>query len=259
MNTLFGLGLPQPYVYVLALAGILALLAVFAYFLRRIVQSTRGFDGSGRGRQPRLGIVDTFSVDRQRQLMIVRRDSVEHLILIGGNSDLVIETNITRSTVVAQRETANSLRVAPTMSSAPALAAETPVGANTLPKAPNPPFSFAAKQTARQRMDEADLRPVDFAEIARHFEKPGEPKEAEATLPDVSVFPSQRVGGVTSPYGHQAPLSASHDPFTPKIEEQEQFPPSQDTDPLSAPIIPLRDEISPTEGLRRLLGRNRDT
>ena len=96
MNSLFGMSLPQPYLYVLAFAGILVLVSVFAYVLRGIVRSTRGFEGSGRSRQPRLGIIDTFSVDRQRQLMIVRRDNVEHLVLIGGNSDLVIDRKSTR-------------------------------------------------------------------------------------------------------------------------------------------------------------------
>ena len=259
MNSLFGLGLPQPYVYVLALAGILALLAVFAYFLRRIVQSTRGFDGGGRGRQPRLGIVDTYSVDRQRQLMIVRRDSVEHLILIGGNSDLVIETNITRANIAPQRDMNAALRVTPPLASGPALATEAPSPSGPMPKAPNPPFAFASRQVARPRSDENEIRPSDFAEIARHFEKPAEAREPDVALPDVSMFPTQKAGAFNSPYGNQPPLSASHEPFTPRSEEQDQHPTSSEADPLSAPIIPLRDEISPTEGLRRLLGRNRET
>jgi flagellar protein FliO/FliZ len=257
MNSLFGLGLPQPYVYVLALAGILALLAVFAYFLRRIVQSTRGFDGSGRGRQPRLGIVDTFSVDRQRQLMIVRRDSVEHLILVGGNSDLVIETNITRTIATPQRDVSTSLRATPTLAASTAVTAESPSANGPLPKVPNPPLSFAPRPPLRTRSDENEIRPSDFAEIARHFEKPAEPREPEASHPDVSVFPSQKLGGYTSPF--VSPLTASHEALTPRADEPDQLPQSSESDPLSAPIIPLRDEISPTEGLRRLLGRNRDT
>ena len=176
MNSLFGIALPQPYLYVLALAGILALLAVFAYFLRRMMQTTGGIDGRGRGRQPRLGIVDTFSVDRQRQLMIVRRDAVEHLILIGGNSDLVIETNIIRSNAAGQRDTPSAARSAPTIGTGPAFTADMPSGTGTLQKAPNPPLSFAARQNTRGRTEDTVIRPADFAEIARHFERPVGPR-----------------------------------------------------------------------------------
>ena len=50
----------------------------------------------GRARQARLGIVDAFDLDRQRQLIIVRRDNTEHLIMIGGPNDLLIESEIVR-------------------------------------------------------------------------------------------------------------------------------------------------------------------
>ncbi|MCX8253303.1 MAG: flagellar biosynthetic protein FliO, partial [Beijerinckiaceae bacterium] len=49
-----------------------------------------------RARQARLGIVDAFDLDRQRQLIIIRRDNTEHLILIGGPNDLLIEPEIVR-------------------------------------------------------------------------------------------------------------------------------------------------------------------
>jgi hypothetical protein len=55
----------------------------------------------GRGIKPstgrRLGIVDAFDLDRHRQLVIIRRDNVEHLIMIGGPNDLVIESDIVRA------------------------------------------------------------------------------------------------------------------------------------------------------------------
>lgn len=49
------------------------------------------------GRQPRLGVIDAYDVDSQRQLVLVRRDNVEHLILIGGPNDLLIERGIVRA------------------------------------------------------------------------------------------------------------------------------------------------------------------
>lgn len=46
---------------------------------------------------PRLTVTDAAAIDSQRRLVLVRRDDVEHLILIGGPSDIVIEQNITRN------------------------------------------------------------------------------------------------------------------------------------------------------------------
>jgi hypothetical protein len=48
------------------------------------------------GRERRLGVVDRASVDGRRKLLLVRRDNVEHLILIGGPIDVILETGIER-------------------------------------------------------------------------------------------------------------------------------------------------------------------
>ncbi len=51
----------------------------------------RGGDASGR-----IAVIDAVRVDRRRTLILVRRDNVEHLVMIGGPKDLVIEANIMR-------------------------------------------------------------------------------------------------------------------------------------------------------------------
>lgn len=50
-----------------------------------------------RSRVPRLLITDSATVDEKRFLVMVRRDNVEHLLLIGGANDLVVESNIVRA------------------------------------------------------------------------------------------------------------------------------------------------------------------
>lgn len=50
-----------------------------------------------RSRVPRLSITDSTTVDEKRYLVMVRRDNVEHLLLIGGANDLVVESNIVRA------------------------------------------------------------------------------------------------------------------------------------------------------------------
>ena len=39
-------------------------------------------------------VIDTMQLDPKRQLVIIRRDNVEHLILTGGPQDVVVETGI---------------------------------------------------------------------------------------------------------------------------------------------------------------------
>src|SRR5664279_5714347 len=52
--------------------------------------------GGTRGRQPRLAVIDAATVDGRRRLVLIRRDNVEHLLMIGGPTDVVVEPNIVR-------------------------------------------------------------------------------------------------------------------------------------------------------------------
>jgi flagellar protein FliO/FliZ len=99
LQSLFGLELSTAQKVIVASVVILALLALLGLFVRQIQGGRlrlRG-QGGGRQRQPRLGVVDTYDLDRQRQLVLIRRDNIEHLLMIGGSSDVVVETNILRS------------------------------------------------------------------------------------------------------------------------------------------------------------------
>lgn len=51
----------------------------------------------GRNRQPRLSVTDAAIVDDKRRLVLVRRDNIEHLLMIGGPTDIVVEQNIVRT------------------------------------------------------------------------------------------------------------------------------------------------------------------
>ncbi|MDB5591987.1 MAG: hypothetical protein JWR86_2512, partial [Enterovirga sp.] len=83
--------------YVIAFAIIFAMLVLLALILRRLTGGRLSLSNDrGRARQPRLGIVDVYDLDRQRQLILLRRDNVEHLLLVGGPNDVVVETNIVR-------------------------------------------------------------------------------------------------------------------------------------------------------------------
>lgn len=81
----------------LVIASIAVAFALLIFFLVARAWRNRGsghFIRAGRGREPRLAVIDTTAVDQRRRLVLVRRDAVEHLILIGGPSDIVVESRI---------------------------------------------------------------------------------------------------------------------------------------------------------------------
>jgi flagellar protein FliO/FliZ len=67
------------------------------FIVSKILKSMKRGGFSSRSRQPRLGILDEIEVDSERRLLLIRRDNVEHLLMVGGKNDFVIEQNITRA------------------------------------------------------------------------------------------------------------------------------------------------------------------
>lgn len=71
--------------------------ALLLLYIFRLLFGRRIKAPGPRNRPRRLDIVDTFDLDRERQLVIVRRDNTEHLVLIGGPNDVLIEASINRN------------------------------------------------------------------------------------------------------------------------------------------------------------------
>jgi hypothetical protein len=71
--------------------GLLCLVAVLRFMRNR---PSSPFIRGGKNRQPRLAVLDAAAIDTRRRLVLVRRDDVEHLIMIGGPTDVVIESRI---------------------------------------------------------------------------------------------------------------------------------------------------------------------
>jgi flagellar biogenesis protein FliO len=80
---------------VAAFLFVFAFIALAAWAFKTFVMTGGGSGASFlRGRDRRLGVVETASVDARRKLILVRRDNVEHLIMTGGPVDVLIETGI---------------------------------------------------------------------------------------------------------------------------------------------------------------------
>lgn len=88
--------LPEGYAAALLwVAGALLLLVVILLVIRLARSLTSGtFISGGRNRRARLAVMDATPVDSKRRLVLIRRDDVEHLVLIGGTTDVVIERDI---------------------------------------------------------------------------------------------------------------------------------------------------------------------
>jgi flagellar protein FliO/FliZ len=74
-----------------ALVLVIALIFALAWIAKRL-----GFGGrlnTTRGKR-RLGIQEVLSLDSKRRLVLLKRDGVEHLLLLGLNDDLLVETGI---------------------------------------------------------------------------------------------------------------------------------------------------------------------
>jgi flagellar protein FliO/FliZ len=86
----------QTLTFLFAFIAVLALIGVAAWLVRRFATNRLGAN-TNRGRMPRLAVIDAAAVDGRRRLVLVRRDNVEHLLMIGGPSDIVVEPNIVRA------------------------------------------------------------------------------------------------------------------------------------------------------------------
>jgi flagellar protein FliO/FliZ len=91
-------------------------------------------------RSRRLGFVERAALEGGRKLLLVRRDGVEHLILVGGPIDLVVETGIrcdAEHCAAGKTETAEISAAAPE----PPLARPAPLAETLAPAAPSLPLS----------------------------------------------------------------------------------------------------------------------
>src|ERR1700716_2888314 len=86
----------QPFWFIFSFIAVLALIGAAAWLVRRFAGNRLGAN-TNRGRMPRLAVIDAAAVDGRRRLVLVRRDNIEHLLMIGGPTDIVVEPNIVRA------------------------------------------------------------------------------------------------------------------------------------------------------------------
>lgn len=88
----------------IAAAAIIALIVFFIVWRLLRGSGTGTYVAGGRNRKARLAVMDATAIDNYRRLVLVRRDDVEHLILIGGSADVVVESNIRQGGAPTRQE-----------------------------------------------------------------------------------------------------------------------------------------------------------
>lgn len=177
---------------VLIVVGLLVLLLLaFAIYRLTVGRGLKAAPGA-RARQPRLGIVDAFDLDRQRQLVLVRRDNVEHLIMIGGPNDLLIEPAIVRAVPVGATDGRRD---------APIAAPQAPAAA-TPPASERPPARMPNFDAPRER----DMpEPKGPEPRAPNFDLPPRESQIEPNMAPLPLPPIPRPAPAPSPAGEGGP------------------------------------------------------
>jgi flagellar biogenesis protein FliO len=96
LEPMFGEGGALVAQFIITLLVVLALIAVVVWLVTRYGGS-KVIGQNRTPRAPRLALVDALPIDGRRRLVLVRRDNVEHLLLIGGPADVVVEPAINRA------------------------------------------------------------------------------------------------------------------------------------------------------------------
>lgn len=195
---------------IVAVVGVgvaLLVLAIALWILRRRSGSAPFIRG-GRNRQPRLQVLDATAVDARRRLVLVRRDNVEHLVMIGGPTDIVIESGIGAIPIVRDVQEPE-LKALPRQESEQKRT-EPPIPQErraALP--PQQPVPAAAPVSVSQEPARQPQRP----EPATAAPRPAQPATTAAPLPPRPSTPSQPQS-VSPPVAVREPAPAARQAAT---------------------------------------------
>ena len=219
---------------VIAFFIVLGLILVAMQVLRRFASGGLG-SAASRGRQPRLAVIDAAPVDGRRRLVLIRRDNVEHLIMIGGPTDLVVEPNIVRAApAAAGRDTpaarpggeppartvalpeGNMWPLQPEPVARPPRPAAPPAAAPEEPMWPPQPAEPALRASGGDRLaglaaDLSRITPVPAAPATEHVpQQPSRPAPADNRRPAPVAAPPMAASQPPSPSDEQNLAEMAH-------------------------------------------------
>ena len=226
----------QAVTFFFAFVAVLALIGVAAWLVRRFATNRLGAN-INRGRMPRLAVIDAAAVDGRRRLVLVRRDNVEHLIMIGGPTDIVVESTIVRA------QTRDLLPQRPGV-----IAAELPPRIAPLPDAGRSEGEGARSEGARSegfdhhepQMPEPPPRPVrpSFADEVRRPPAPAPSERRSEPLrgDPLAGFAAEPLGSRPEPRPEPMPPRITRtEPMMPRPQRSSEPPKAPPPPPVRAP------------------------
>lgn len=263
-----------------ALGALVAFLvaAVLVLYIFRLLFGRRIRAPGGRKSARRLDIVDVFDLDRERQLVIVRRDNTEHLLLIGGPNDVLVEGTINRIEGAVGRP--QDQRVAPAAANwpagptTPARELESPLPSPAAAAAVNLPPDLFAPAPTKPAAPPPPPPPPQGPRISSPAAPPARPTPARSSTPPFLARAQQRLAprlkepaapseaaapAAAAPRPTEPPPAAARPPGPPPAPPQ---PPAAARPPAPPPAPPppaAPAEVDPLDSLEaemaRLLGR----
>jgi flagellar protein FliO/FliZ len=225
----------QTLTFLFAFIAVLALIGVAAWLVRRFANNRIGAN-TQRGRMPRLAVIDAAAVDGRRRLVLVRRDNVEHLLMIGGPSDIVVEPNIVRA--MPGRDMAPR----PAVGEQPPRIAPLPDAVWSDEATKTEARSTDAFEPAEPQMPEPPPRPARPA-FADELRRPAPPPMAERRSDQLTGFSPESLGARTEPVPPRMPRA---EPLMPRPQRagEPPKPPSREAPLREAPprdvVLPVR-------------------
>jgi flagellar biogenesis protein FliO len=202
----------QALTFVFAFVAVLALIGLAAWLVRRFATNRLGAN-TNRGRMPRLAVIDAAAVDGRRRLVLVRRDNIEHLLMIGGPTDIVVEPNIVRA--MAARDP---------LPQRPAVGGAEPPPPRIAPLPDAPNWADSDSDHAEPQMPEPPPRPLrpSFADDLRRPaaaapERRGDP---------LTGFTPEPLSGRPEPHSEPMPLRmpSRNEPMMPRMPRPSEAP-----------------------------------
>jgi len=219
LDSLFNTELPLLVKVIIAFAVVLALLAAVMWLLRRFGGDRLG-QPAQRGRQPRLAVIDAAAIDSRRRLVLLRRDNVEHLVMIGGPSDVLIEQNIIRAVPVQPPRETPSQRPSVDMTGRGGATDYPTRVPNDALRAPAEPVPRGTRAEAAPRSPRSEAPPRRPADYERPRSEPAYPPRASAA-PDTG-----RASRAPVP-----PARAEPDPYASDLAPPPPLPPPAPGEP----------------------------
>jgi flagellar protein FliO/FliZ len=233
--------------YVLAAAGVLVLLGIVLWFARR---SNGGEIARKMAPARRLAVIDQIALDEKRRLVLIQRDGVEHLVILGGANELLVESGIgdARASRFNERELrapAREVQELPAFPAAPAREA---------PPLAAPSVAHAGRQPAL-----AEPTPPAFSEPPRRPAaveapaplRPASPLRSEPSRPQPPApAPIPRRADPLPPVVQAAPAAQSA-PAVPPVVQAPPVVPAPAVPPVPPPV--LRAESEPVRAVEAAL------